>query len=334
MHGRGLRRRPFVANSIGWRLTQPTTITLVLERLFPYAINGGKLVLVKTWGAHDHQNNNLGTVFVHSTDRVSCGTHQALPQPSFPTRRGRGRADAEPLGRSLVAACERPILCPLKIMIEHPNLSVDPRALTRKRIFDLSLTSLLLLAAAPILLTAAAYIRLVSPGPVLFRQDRIGRDGRVFQILKLRTMKYRPEAGGSSTTVRNDPRLIRGGGWLRKYKLDELPQLFNVLSGDMSLVGPRPTVQEDVERMSPVQLQRLLVSPGLTGLAQTRGNTTLNWPERIELDLQYVRFLTLAQDVRIIADTVWQVVRGRADTHPLGDDEWGFPSEPGHCGHP
>jgi lipopolysaccharide/colanic/teichoic acid biosynthesis glycosyltransferase len=219
-------------------------------------------------------------------------------------------------------------------MIEHPNLSVDGRALARKRLFDLSLASLLLLAAAPILLAAATFIRLVSPGPVLFRQDRIGRDGRVFQILKLRTMKYRPEAGGSSTTVRNDPRLIRGGWWLRKYKIDELPQLLNVLSGDMSLVGPRPTVQEDLERMTPVQLQRLLVSPGLTGLAQTRGNTTLNWPERIELDLAYVRSLTLAQDLRIIADTVWQVVSGSADTHPMGDDEWGFPSETVQCGRP
>jgi hypothetical protein len=137
-----------------------------------------------------------------------------------------------------------------------------------------------------------------------------------------------------STTVRNDPRLIRGGGWLRKYKIDELPQLLNVLSGDMSLVGPRPTVQEDVGRMTPVQLQRLLVSPGLTGLAQTQGNTTLNWPERIELDLAYVRSLTLAQDLRILADTMWQVITGRADTHPMGDDEWGCPSEPVQCGRP
>jgi lipopolysaccharide/colanic/teichoic acid biosynthesis glycosyltransferase len=219
-------------------------------------------------------------------------------------------------------------------MMEHPKVSVDRRALVRKRLFDLSIASLLLLAAAPILLAAAAYIRLVSPGPVLFRQDRIGRDGRVFQILKLRTMKHQVEGGGSSTTVRNDPRLIRGGAWLRKYKIDELPQLLNVLSGDMSLVGPRPTVQEDVERMTPVQVQRLLVSPGLTGLAQTRGNTTLNWPERIELDLAYIRSLTLAQDLRIIADTVWQVVSGRADTHPMGDDEWGFPREPAQCGCP
>ena len=218
-------------------------------------------------------------------------------------------------------------------MVEH-LLSVDGRALARKRLFDLSLASLLLLAAAPTLLAAAAYVRLVSPGPVLFRQDRIGRHGRVFQIFKLRTMKHQVEGGGSSTTVRNDPRLIRGGAWLRKYKIDELPQLLNVLSGDMSLVGPRPTVQEDVERMTPVQLQRLLVSPGLTGLAQTRGNTTLNWPERIELDLAYIRSLTLAQDVRIIADTVWQVVSGRADTHPMGDDEWGFPAEPVPCGRP
>ena len=207
-------------------------------------------------------------------------------------------------------------------MMEHPKVSVDRRALARAS-STCRFASLLLLAAAPILLAAAAYIRLVSPGPVLFRQDRIGRRTSVSNTEV--TDHEASSRGGSSTTVRNDPRLIRGGAWLRKYKIDELPQLLNVLSGDMSLVGPRPTVQEDIERMTPVQVQRLLVSPGLTGLAQTRGNTTLNWPERIELDLAYIRSLTLAQDLRIIADTVWQVVSGRADTHPMGDDEWGFP---------
>jgi undecaprenyl phosphate N,N'-diacetylbacillosamine 1-phosphate transferase len=207
-------------------------------------------------------------------------------------------------------------------MIEHAILNVDHGALARKRLFDLCVASLLLIAAAPILLAAAAYIRIVSPGPVLFRQERVGRDGQVFKILKLRTMRNQSGQGGSSTTVRNDPRLIPGGRWLRKYKLDELPQILNVIAGDMSLVGPRPTVQEDIDRMTPLQLQRLRVSPGLTGLAQVRGNTTLNWPQRIELDLEYVRSVTLALDVRIIAETIWQVVSGRADTHPAGDDEW------------
>lgn len=207
-------------------------------------------------------------------------------------------------------------------MMDYAVLNIDDGALARKRLFDLSVASVLLLAASPILLVGAAYVRIVSPGPVLFRQERIGRDGRVFKILKLRTMRHQPEQAGSSTTVRDDPRLIPGGRWLRKYKIDEMPQIFNVLAGDMSLVGPRPTVQEDIDRMTPVQLQRLRVSPGLTGLAQVSGNTTLNWPQRIELDLAYVRSLTFAQDVRIIADTIRQVVSGRADTHPMGDDEW------------
>lgn len=207
-------------------------------------------------------------------------------------------------------------------MAEVLTLGVDRRALARKRVFDLLFGSLLLLCAAPILLAAAAYIRLVSPGPVLFRQDRVGRDRRVFKLLKLRTMQHQTRVRGPTVTSRDDPRLIRGGRWLRKYKIDELPQLLNVLFGDMSLVGPRPTVGDDVQRMTPVQLQRLLVNPGLTGLAQIRGNTALTWPQRIELDLAYVGSLTLAQDLRIIAGTVRQVVSGRADTHPKGEDEW------------
>lgn len=208
------------------------------------------------------------------------------------------------------------------IVHAEPRLQFPARTLAWKRLFDVAVASLLLLCAAPVLLAAAAHIRLSSPGPVLFRQSRVGRSGRAFTILKLRTMQNRRGGERSTVTSRHDPRLIRGGRWLRKYKIDELPQLLNVLNGSMSLVGPRPTVREDVLRMSPEQVQRLLVRPGLTGLAQIRGNTALTWPKRITLDLQYVRSLTLAVDLRIIAETAAQVFSGRADTHPAGEDEW------------
>lgn len=192
-----------------------------------------------------------------------------------------------------------------------------------KRALDLVLTALLSLVAIPILALAAMWVQVISPGPVFYLQDRIGKDGGSFTIFKLRTMKPDADRGPlGSVTVRNDSRIVLGGMFLRKFKVDELPQLFNVLGGSMSLVGPRPTVPEDYERMTERQRRRQEATPGITGLAQINGSTALSWPERIEYDLQYLRDRSLGLDLKILLTTVGLVLTGRADTHPPGDSEW------------
>jgi lipopolysaccharide/colanic/teichoic acid biosynthesis glycosyltransferase len=192
-----------------------------------------------------------------------------------------------------------------------------------KRAFDLAAALALIGILWPVLLAIGLYIKIRSPGPVLFKQERIGLGGRPFWILKFRTMHVRPAAAPeSSVSIRDDPRIFPGGHWLRRWKLDELPQLWNVVEGNMSLVGPRPTVDDDYGRMTPRQRERWSVPPGITGLAQIRGGTAMLWPERIEWDLEYVRTHTLALDLRILLETCVQVFSGRADTHPPGEDEW------------
>jgi undecaprenyl phosphate N,N'-diacetylbacillosamine 1-phosphate transferase len=126
----------------------------------------------------------------------------------------------------------------------------------------------------------------------------------------------------SSTTTKNDPRVTRVGNVLRKTKIDELPQLLNVLNGTMSLVGPRPTVAEDVARMDATQRRRCDVRPGITGLAQVSGSTALSWPERIKYDLQYVDNVSLLLDIQILLKTVALLLTMRAETHPASADEW------------
>ena len=126
----------------------------------------------------------------------------------------------------------------------------------------------------------------------------------------------------AATTRREDPRVFPGGEAIRKYKLDELPQIVNVLRGEMSVVGPRPTVREDYDRMTPNQCRRASIRPGLSGLAQISGNTSLSWPERIALDLEYIETLSFWNDIWIILRTLGLVITGRADTHPATDDEW------------
>jgi lipopolysaccharide/colanic/teichoic acid biosynthesis glycosyltransferase len=190
-----------------------------------------------------------------------------------------------------------------------------------KRAIDLGVALAALMGLSPVLMLIAAYVKLRSPGPAFFAQQRIGLAGRPFRIWKFRTMHVRPD-GDSSVSVRNDPRVFRGGQLLRKLKLDELPQLWNVVLGTMSLVGPRPTVDEDYRRMTPEQRERWTVRPGITGLAQIRGGTSLTWPERIKWDLEYIRNRSLWLDLQIIAETTIKVLTLRADTHPMGDDEW------------
>jgi exopolysaccharide biosynthesis polyprenyl glycosylphosphotransferase len=161
-----------------------------------------------------------------------------------------------------------------------------------------------LVALAPALATIAAIIKLDSPGPILYRQERIGRRGRPFGFLKLRTMVVGAEHQGLRWEVsKDDPRITRVGHLLRRYSLDELPQLINVLRGEMSFVGPRPTLAYQVERYTPWQRRRLEVKPGLTGWAQVNGRNAIDWDERIELDIWYIDHWSLALDFRILLRT-------------------------------
>ena len=180
------------------------------------------------------------------------------------------------------------------------------------RALDVLVAGLALLLATPVLLAAAAAIKLESPGPVFYRHRRVGRHGVPFDLWKLRTMVEGAEGMGAGLYIEDrDPRITRVGRLLRRLSLDELPNLFNVLAGDMAVVGPRPTVQIQVDRYTARQRRRLEVRPGITGWAQVNGRTALSWPERIELDVWYVDNRSLALDLRILARTVRLLVSGR-----------------------
>ena len=156
---------------------------------------------------------------------------------------------------------------------------------------------------SPLFLVVALAILLDDGRPVFFRQERVGRGGKRFRVFKFRTMVPDAESKGLFTHE-NDPRITRVGRILRRWSLDELPQLLNVLLGQMSLVGPRPTLPYQTEKYTERQKRRLLVRPGITGLAQVKGRNALSWPEKIELDLQYVDRMSLWLDLKIILMTV------------------------------
>jgi lipopolysaccharide/colanic/teichoic acid biosynthesis glycosyltransferase len=180
------------------------------------------------------------------------------------------------------------------------------------RVLDVVLAAVLLVVTAPLLAVAVAAIRLEGKGPAFYRQRRVGRHGRPFELLKLRTMVAGAEAMGAGLYVlEGDPRITRVGRLLRRFSLDELPNLINVLRGDMAIVGPRPTVQEQVDRYTERQLRRLEVKPGITGWAQINGRTSLPWPERIELDVWYVEHRSLRLDLRILARTARMLASGQ-----------------------
>ena len=179
------------------------------------------------------------------------------------------------------------------------------------RALDVALSAALLLIASPLLALAAIVIRLESRGPVFYRQLRVGRAGEPFQLWKLRTMVPGAESIGAGLYVlEGDPRITRTGRLLRRFSLDELPNLVNVLRGDMAIVGPRPTVQEQVDRYTDRQRRRLEVKPGITGWAQVNGRTSLSWPERIELDVWYVEHRSIRLDIRILTKTARMLATG------------------------
>ena len=179
------------------------------------------------------------------------------------------------------------------------------------RLLDLTLGLTGSIITAPVVAVLALAVRLESPGDPIYRQKRIGKNGRPFEIYKLRTMVSGAEFSGAGLAIaEGDDRITRIGALLRRYSLDELPNLWNVVRGEMAIVGPRPTLESQVLAYTPHQRGRLAVRPGITGWAQVNGRASLPWPERIELDLWYVEHRSLALDLTILRRTVDMVVRG------------------------
>jgi exopolysaccharide biosynthesis polyprenyl glycosylphosphotransferase len=202
--------------------------------------------------------------------------------------------------------------------VEHPRLKGVRRFI--KGGFDRLAALALVVGSAPLLLVVAALVRFSSRGPAIFRQQRVGRHGRLFRIYKFRTMyvdaeerlaglMHRNESDGELFKMRDDPRVTPVGRWLRRLSVDELPQLFNVLKGDMSLVGPRPPLPREAAKYPSDMRRRLVVKPGLTGLWQVSGRSDLSWEESIRLDLSYVENWSLAMDMAILARTATAVIR-------------------------
>jgi lipopolysaccharide/colanic/teichoic acid biosynthesis glycosyltransferase len=179
------------------------------------------------------------------------------------------------------------------------------------RLADVAVAGIGLVVTAPVLAVSAAAVKLADGGPVLYRQRRVGKDGAEFELLKLRTMVVGAERIGAGAAVdKGDPRITRPGELLRRLSIDELPQLWNVIRGDMSVIGPRPTLAYQVERYTPRQRRRLEVKPGLTGWAQIHGRARLPWDERIELDVWYVDNRSPLVDLKILARTPLALVSG------------------------
>jgi lipopolysaccharide/colanic/teichoic acid biosynthesis glycosyltransferase len=176
---------------------------------------------------------------------------------------------------------------------------------------DVAIAGAGLALASPIIGLAALATKLEDRGPVLFRQTRVGKDGEDFELLKLRTMVVGAETMGKGFAVdEGDPRITRVGGFHRRTSIDELPQLWNVLRGDMSVIGPRPTLRYQVEQYDERQRRRLEVKPGLTGWAQVHGRAALPWSERIELDVWYVDHRSPRVDLGILLRTPFALFRG------------------------
>jgi exopolysaccharide biosynthesis polyprenyl glycosylphosphotransferase len=203
--------------------------------------------------------------------------------------------------------------------VDHPQLA--GMRLLFKDLFDRFAAAMALLVLSPVLLLLAAMIRFSDGGPALFKQTRVGQDGRVFRIYKFRTMVIDAEqrkaqllassdSDGILFKLRKDPRVTTLGVHLRRWSIDELPQLINVLLGEMSLVGPRPAIPEEVAEYADYVRRRLVVKPGLTGMWQVNGRSDLSWEESVRLDLRYVENWSFALDLQILWKTIWALLGG------------------------
>jgi len=195
-----------------------------------------------------------------------------------------------------------------------------------RRFLDIIASGVGLAMLSPLFGLIALAIKLDDPGPAFFRQERAGKDGRVFRIFKFRTMVVDETRTNRDVIIpEEDPRITRVGSFLRKTSLDELPQLINIFMGEMSLVGPRPTLPVQVEGYDSWQRRRLLVKPGITGWAQIHGRNALTWPERIELDIWYVENRSFRLDLKILLETFFVVLnrqgiyRQASESPPAGD---------------
>jgi exopolysaccharide biosynthesis polyprenyl glycosylphosphotransferase len=211
----------------------------------------------------------------------------------------------------------RPVAGLPLLHVEQPQ--ADAAGGLSKRMFDIVAAGLALVVLSPVLLAVALAVKLEDGGPILFRQRRIGRSGQPFDMLKFRSMVsdaerllpdllHRNESDGVLFKIRQDPRITSVGRFIRRYSLDELPQLVNVLRGDMSLVGPRPPLPAEVEKYHDDVHRRLVVRPGLTGLWQVSGRASLSWDETVRLDLFYVDNWSMTFDLLIMAKTVRAVL--------------------------
>lgn len=182
--------------------------------------------------------------------------------------------------------------------------------LALERLTDLLGSGIGLIIISPILLITVVLLEIFMPGPVFFRQQRVGKNGKTFNILKFRSMKVDKEAEDNHDFTKDEERRTPFGNLIRRLKIDELPQLINVFRGDMSLVGPRPTVKEQTDLYNAYQRQRLKMRPGMTGLAQVNGNISLTWDERIDYDVEYINKFTFLLDIKILFKTVVVVIFG------------------------
>lgn len=201
--------------------------------------------------------------------------------------------------------------------------SAETRCYSLKRMFDLVVSGILLLLCMPIFLTAALLIRLDSPGNILFYQNRVGKDGKTFRMWKFRSMYLDAEKrkaellannemeGGVIFKMKHDPRVTRMGHFIRKYSIDELPQLLNVFLGDMSLVGPRPPVPSEVVLYTAYQRQRLSVTPGITCIWQVSGRSEIPFSQQVEMDLQYINTQSFWLDIKLLLKTIPAVMGGK-----------------------